>query len=175
MELRPHQARNVRALISHERLLHLVTYDPEMGFFRWNFQVGSHGVKDAIAGGLDNRGYWALRLDGKAYQAHRLAWFYMTGKWPKDQIDHANLRRSDNRLENLRECDNSQNNANRKAQSNNTLGTKGVHFNKSLKKFRAQIKVRGKRIHIGLFDSLEQAATAYSEAAAEHFAEFARS
>lgn len=105
--------------------------------------------------------------------AHRLAWFYAYGVWPQDQIDHRNGIRSDNRICNLREATNSLNKANERRRTDNTSGFKGVHRREN-GRWRARIGVGNRRLALGDFDTPEAAHTAYCQAAAQHFGEFAR-
>lgn len=98
------------------------------------------------------------------YKAHRLAWLYITGQWPIDQIDHINGIRSDNRFCNLREIDLTGNSHQRnKPPKNNKSGFIGVYLTRS-GKFRAQIGYLRTNIAIGVFDTPEQAHAAYLEA-----------
>jgi hypothetical protein len=106
-------------------------------------------------------GYWAIRVDDTLYLAHRLAWLYVTGNWPEDQIDHVNGQRNDNRFCNLREATNIQNSHNRRYAGNKS-GFQGVRRENS--KWLAEIKVRYKPIRLGLFDTPEEAYVAYCEA-----------
>jgi len=88
--------------------------------------------------------------------------------------DHINGNKLDNRKENLRFCNGSQNMANQGKLSNNTSGYKGVTWDKLNKKWKSQIKVYGINIHLGRFINVEDAANAYKEAAIKYFGEFAR-
>jgi hypothetical protein len=97
------------------------------------------------------------------------------GQWPRRGIDHVNGDGTDNRLENLREANQSQNGANRRLTSKNTSGFKGVSFAKQAKRWRAGIQVGGRRKHLGYFDTPELAHQRYVEAAKAAFGEFARS
>lgn len=112
-------------MITREELGRLLTYDAETGVFyraadRIPFRAGEK------AGWYDKGAdAWKIEINGKAYLVHRLAWFWARGEWPA-QIDHINGDRSDNRLCNLRPADNSQNQANMPAKSNNRLGIRGV-------------------------------------------------
>jgi hypothetical protein len=93
------------------------------------------------------------------------------GEWPTDLIDHANGDPSDNRLCNLREANRATNAANARRPRDNTSGFKGVSWAKSARKWRATLA--GK--HIGIYDTKEDAASAYARAAKELHGEFARS
>ncbi len=111
---------------------------------------------------------------GKMYKAHRLAWFYMTGEWPPDQIDHIDGDRDNNRLVNLRKATNAQNGANARLSKNNSSGFKGVSFDTSVGRWRASIR-RNRQLHyLGFFNTPEEAHAAYASAAVQLFGEFAR-
>lgn len=91
---------------------------------------------------------------------------------PKEQVDHVDGNPLNNRRENLRLASNNQNGKNRKRNSNNTSGFKGVHRVRN--KWRAAIKVNYKLIHLGYFDTPKDAHDAYCEAAIKYHGEFAR-
>src|SRR4051812_10110856 len=113
--------------LSHERLLELLYYYPETGIFRWKVHRRPQSPPGTIAGCYQSKKrVQRIELEGKAYLAHRLAWLYVHGVWPEDQIDHINGNPSDNRIENLRLANNSQNQANRPAKSNNSTGYRGI-------------------------------------------------
>lgn len=160
--------------LTASRLRELLNYESETGQFRWKIKPNRSTVRGSIAGGRHSLGYGSISIDDRDYLAHRLAWLYVHGRWPKHQIDHINGDRSDNRLENLREADNSENNRNRGVQKNNKSGFKGVGFHKQTQKWRAKIKLHGKNYHLGLFDEVEDAARAYSAAAERLHGDFAR-
>ena len=149
-------------MIDHTELLRTLDYTPETGEFRW--RAGQHYV-GRVAGSKAKSGYVAIQIHGQLYYAHRLAWMYVTGAWPKADIDHINGDRSDNRLSNLREASRSQNNANQKLGGRNSSGYRGVSFHKASRKWNAQIHHNSRRIHLGLFESAEAAHTAYLSAA----------
>ena len=91
------------------------------------------------------------------------------------QIDHINGNTLDNRKENLRICTNQQNGFNKKNPlKNNKLGIKGVCWHKKIKKFMASIKINDKSIHLGYFNVLGDADSAYRIAELKYFGEFAR-
>lgn len=88
-------------------------------------------------------------------------------------VDHINGNRVDNRKENLRVCTRAENQANRKAQRNNTSGFKGVHWVKRSQKWTAQIMTGGKSHSLGYFETAEAAYSAYKIACAELHGNFA--
>ena len=160
-------------LISADRLRSLLHYDPETGVFTWlvnksNVKAGSTAGKHAA------NGYWRIKLDGREYPAHRLAWLYMKGTWPSGVVDHINMNKIDNRFDNLREASFAQNQHNRTEQSNNTSGYKGVSRFKNTGRWRADIMLNGKSHYLGSFDTAEDAAIAYDMAASELHGSFAR-
>jgi len=97
---------------------------------------------------------------------HRLAWLYMTGEWPENQIDHINHIGTDNRWVNLRDTD--ENPMNRGMQGNNTSGFTGVSWHKYGKKWQAEMQVGGEHIHIGYFTNKQQAIDARKSANIEY-------
>lgn len=111
---------------------------------------------------------------GKIYQAHRLAWLYVYGKFPDNFIDHINGITDDNRLCNLREATYYQNSINTKIRKTNTIGYRGVSYIKKLNKYRARICVNKKQIHIGLYSTALEALEAYNIQAKIHFGNFIR-
>lgn len=162
-------------------LREFVFYSPDRGLFTWLPRPDTtsanrlFNTKFALrsAGTVSVQGYVNIQIAGKGtYRAHRLAWLYMNGEWPEGHLDHRNMDRRDNRIENLRLATRSENGANRKVYSNSKSGIKGV--SPRLGRWCAQISVRGKVKMLGLFDTKELAASAYAQAAAEHFGEFAR-
>ncbi len=160
-------------MINVARLRELMTYDPETGEFMF---VKRRGYRKAgeKAGSITAFGYWRIRIDGKEYPAHRLAWLYVHGVWPENDLDHINLDKLDNRMTNLRIATPAQNNANQPLTIRNSSGFKGATWHKRCQKWQAAIKVSGKNIHLGLFESAEAAHDAYIKAAKEHYGEFAR-
>jgi len=146
------------ARISVEQLKALLHYDPNTGkFSRIAQQTHNAG------GGADCNGYLALGVMGRSYLAHRLAWLYITGQWPKFEIDHINGDRSDNRWCNLREADRQRNAQNqRRARSDNQTGFLGVTRQGSRKNpYVAKIKGRTGIVYIGRFKTAEEAHAAY--------------
>jgi hypothetical protein len=167
-------AKNAKAGPDIARMRELVSYDQETGLFTW-LVWRPNGVKVGhVAGRLNKFGYRVISLDGRSYFAHRLAWLWMTGLWPVDEIDHSNAIKDDNRWINLRAATASQNAGNRRAYANNTSGLKGVSWVVSRRKFIASIGLNGKRKNLGRFDCPAAAHFAYIVAADKHFGEFSR-
>jgi len=145
--------------ITAAELRSLVSYDPETGEFI-RLSTGS-----AISVRPDSEGYVGFSVAGQKDRAHRWAWLYMTGEWPLEDIDHIDGVRSNNAFRNLRAVSRVTNSQNqRRARSNNKTGLLGAHWHAAAGKFTAQISVRGKRTHLGLFATAEDAHAAYVEA-----------
>lgn len=157
-----------------ERLRQLVHYDFVTGKFMRLVSTSPRALAGDECGDLDGKGYIRLRVDGKRYSGHRLAWFYITGCWPENEVDHWNLIRTDNRWGNLREADTFTNKRNTGARRNNKVGFKGVSWHPFSKKWRARIYVDGREQNLGMYDTPEEANAAYARAATERFGEFAR-
>lgn len=159
-------------ILSADRLREVIDYDHNTGVFirktrlAQRHQVGDRADVEVAA--IQLRGYRRVSLFGQRFLAHRLAWFYVHGKWPEKHIDHINGIRGDNRIENLREADDRLNLENlRKAKSTNKSGFLGVHLHKQTGRWRARIEVRGKFVHLGLFDTPDEAHGVYLKAKRE--------
>lgn len=146
-------------MLTQERLKELLDYDPETGVFTHR-QTKAAAKKGKQTGNVNSRGYVIISVLDKSYAAHRLAWLYTYGYWPKT-VDHINRDKSNNRLCNLREVTPAQNTWNAKLRANNSLGYEGVTKHKASNKYRARIQKHGKRITIGAFDTPEAANAAY--------------
>jgi hypothetical protein len=160
-------------VLTAERLRDLLHYDPDTGVWSWLVRQGRACV-GATAGWVRADGYRQIRVDGRAYRAHRLAFLYMTGRWPPRLVDHKNVVPGDDRWCNLRPATESQNQHNRGRAATNTSGLKGASFSKHTRKWLAQIAVRGVRKYLGYFDTPEEAHAAYVAASQQHHGEFAR-
>lgn len=147
-------------------------YDPETGHFFWKISPKYDVLVGDRAGHFDGL-YWRLRYKKKTYKASRVAWLVMTGLWPKHQVDHVNLDKTDDRFINLRDATDSENRMNTPVKVNNKLKTKGVHKHRH-NGYRATISLGGKPTHLGCFKTLEAAKAAYDAAATKLFGEFAR-
>lgn len=166
--------KNLRDL-SAEDVRKVLRYSSETGEFTWLIRPTYSMRSGDHAGAVDSRnGYSRIRINGKLYLAHRLAWLYVNGEWPTDEIDHIDLNRGNNRISNLREATKSENMRNKRAHRNSKSGVKGVHWHKQHRKYAATIHRDGKSKHIGLFASLKDAAAAYETAAIKEHGEFRR-
>lgn len=150
-------------MLTRERLLEELTYDPSSGEFRW-LKTDRMKRAGAIAGSLSKTGYVYIKFDRKMRKAHRLAWLYVYGEWPKGQIDHINRVRNDNRISNLRDVSNAVNGQNRSLRANNGSGYCGVSYHRTAKGWQAQITANGKGNYLGIFPTKEAAAEAYKAA-----------
>lgn len=161
--------------VTQELLHKLFSYDPETGLFTRKIRNGDgRGKVGEVAGSLSN-GYVMLACGGgRMYAAHRLAWLYVYGCWPPKQIDHRNGIRHDNRWVNLRLATRAENRRNTGLQRNNTSGFRGVSKRHNPNKYTSHITVNRKYIHLGSFNTAEEASTAYIAASKHYFGEFHR-
>lgn len=153
-----------------EVLQHYLSYDPVTGCWVWANTLNNRIVRGRAAGTVTKYGYLKIKVVDGVYMAHRLAWLWCYGIDPiKFEIDHIDGNRLNNAIDNLRMASSKQNSFN--AKPYNSLKIKGV--SKCGSKYRARIRFNGQSIHIGLFDTAENAAAAYNTKAAELFGEFA--
>ena len=156
-----------------DRVRELLHYDPETGLFTWRISRGRCAAGDT-AGTIKDNGYVQIKIDGTFYLAHRLAFVWMTGEWPKRLTDHRFGNRADNRWSVLRTASNADN-ARNCIRMTNATGVRGVYIEARTGKFYAQIRIgNGKRLSLGTFFTLEEAKRKRERAAAEYHREFAR-
>ncbi len=159
---------NVLKLPTQERLLQLFTYDPETGVLtRKEATKGYPGNRPITR--KNHAGYIVTMVDGTTYRVHRLIWVMVHGD-VENVIDHVNHDTGDNRLVNLRACNQHQNGGNKRSNRNRY---KGITFCKYTSRWRAQISVRERHFCLGRYDTEEEAALAYNNAARLFFGEFA--
>ena len=164
-------------MLTGERVRYLFDYDKDTGVFTRRVTVAGYGAqKGKVAGYKDKTtGYLTIRVDGRLYLAHRLAFMHVEGRWPTHHIDHIDTNRANNRWTNLREASVRQNHQNSRLYANNKSGFKGVTASQSKSKsWRAHIVVDGRQIYLGTYDTPGEAHLAYCEAAVKHFGQFAR-
>jgi hypothetical protein len=148
-------------------------YDPETGVFKWRIRAGGKLPGD-VAGTVGPKGYRVICVKGELVRASRLAWTLAhNGVWPKEEIDHINGLKDDNRLANLREATRQENCFNAPTRAGKS-GLKGVTHRKGYARWSAAITVRGKSYFLGEFTSPEEAHEAYKEAARDFHGEFYR-
>ena len=150
--------------ISAEFVRKCLDYDPGTGIFRWKINSANQVKSGMVAGYVGSYGYINIRIKGRSYKAHRLAWLWVHGRFPANEIDHINHDRADNRIANLRLATRLDNTRNNSRHRHNTSGVNGVHFNKKSGKWVAYISVRKKKRHLGRFCTLDEAAAARAEA-----------
>lgn len=160
-------------MITQDYLKSILEYDPETGLFKWIKARPKIKVGD-IAGGLDDAGYIRINIDGLKYRAHRLAIFYMTGEWPPDHTDHKDLNRANNKWDNIRVATRTENFGNQTKYKSNKSGIKGVCWDRDANKWLAQIQINNKKIKLGRYSNIDDAAEAYKDAAEKYFKEYAR-
>lgn len=165
-----------KPLPSQEYLKSILDYDPETGAFTWKHRPNgprhwNTKYAGTRAGSLEPvSGYERISINDRIFKAHRLAWVWMTGDSPDEEIDHINGDRLDNRWANLRLATHGQNQANCKTW--NKFGLKGV--TKCGNRFLAKITKNHEYHYLGLFATPEEAHAAYMKAAREMHGEFAR-
>jgi len=150
-------------MLTQDYLKSLLNYDPDTGEFTWLVDR-VHAKAGERAGLVKHDGYVRIRINNRAHSAHRLAWLYEYGVFPKNGIDHINGDRADNRISNLRAANQAENMQNLAMYKSNKSGFMGVYFHKRNKKYQATIKAYGKQKHLGYFDTAESAFEAYKEA-----------
>lgn len=164
-------------LITAEELRSLFSYDPDTGEFT---RIKLNGTKrnrwkpGTPVGTLSPDGYIRIWISRHLYVAQRLAFLYVTGRWPHPEVDHWDRNRSNNRWVNLREATYGQNRTNKPVQKNSATGVKGVSQCSRTDKWVAFIQVAKKSVYLGRYDTIPEAAKAYKDAAEKFYGEFAR-
>jgi hypothetical protein len=155
-------------------------YEPDTGKLFWRevgrdeFANDQHWKRfnakyaGKAAGAVNGEGYLFISIHYKRYSAHRIAWAIQTGDWPKNQIDHINGDRADNRIENLRDVTQSENGKNQRRNRFNKSGRAGVCWHRRDGRWTANIRHDGRLIHLGNFADFSAAAAA-REAAEKRF------
>jgi hypothetical protein len=157
----------VNALPSREQILAVLKYDRSAGRFFW--RAGARCGQRA--GAVATKGYRQIKIAGRSYMEHRLAFVIVHGRAPAALVDHRNHRKADNRARNLRDYTRSQNGQHRRAKSRNRAGLLGVykvHRPNAVRPYRALIRVEGKLRHLGVFKSARAAQAAYIAAKRIH-------
>lgn len=146
-------------ILTASKLKKILNYNMFTGYLTWKQSMRNGSVKKgSIAGSIDH-GYIRINIKGKKYSAHRLAWLYMTGKFPTKGIDHKDRIKHHNWWSNLRLLSNSNNQKNTGNWTNNTSGIKGVCWHKLSNKWEARIRI-GKTKFLGLYKNFDDAVCA---------------
>jgi hypothetical protein len=164
---------NIDNQIDVSILHNLLAYDADTGMLTWKKRCidpskserSQKAWNDRYTGkqaGCNDRGYLVTKIFNKKHLAHRLAWAMHYGVWPTQMIDHISGDRADNRIVNLRQTTQSENNRNQRIRADNTSGYVGVY--KRGAKWYARISVDNKKLHLGLYDTVEQAVQARKQA-----------
>jgi HNH endonuclease len=148
-------------------------YDALTGVMTWRVDRHANKVAGKPVGALHHYGYLVTKHGGKQIPVHVLCWFWLNGEWPVFDIDHANGIGTDNRWHNLRLATPSENHANSWRPEKSSTGFKGVARERS-GRYRASIKVAGRKVYLGMFDTAEAAHAVYAERARQVFGEYAR-
>ena len=160
-------------IASRKDLQKHLSYNPKTGLLHWRIR-GFGRQFNRPAGNTDPLGYRGIGFKGRRYLAHRLAWLFMTGKWPRHFIDHRDGNPKNNRFSNLRQATHSQNQQNSTGKRGTIAGLKGVIWVPARCKWQAKIFHGGKQHYLGLCGTPEAAHKAYRAAAIKHFGKFAR-
>lgn len=154
--------------LNAERLRELLSYDPETGVFTWAVRPSQRVMAGSIAGAAHKSGYRYIKIMGRSYFAHRLAWLYVHGEWPANEVDHVDGDPLNNALSNLRSATRAENMQNfSRARADSKSGFRGVTWNSQYRKWEANITHRGRQRRVGFFDTAESAHNAYLAAKAE--------
>jgi HNH endonuclease len=139
--------------MTQNELMKALSYDEETGAFHWKVSSNNRIKIGDIAGSVSKRtGYIQIKINLKLHQAHRLAWLYVYGELPKNEIDHIDHNRTNNSISNLREVTRQENSRNTKIRSNNSSGVTGVSWNKQTFRWHVRIHdLSGDDKHIGYF------------------------
>jgi len=170
-------------MISQSELKEFLSYNANTGLFVWkdrdriwfktdlsyNAWNGKHAGN--VAGSVARQrhaDYVVITIHDKAYKAHRLAWLYIHGKMPDNQIDHIDGNGLNNRESNLRDVNCSENGKNRSLQKNSTSGVLGVVYKNNKNKWDARIYINKRQKHLGSYDDFFEAVCRRKSAEIKH-------
>lgn len=171
---------NLTTTMSPGQIARLIQYDPDAGTFKWlprnessfattqAFKAWRGRYEGKETSCTSGGGYAVIRVGGKLFYAHRIAWAIMTGDWPDSQIDHIDGNRLNNRFCNLRVATASENARNHGISRSNTSGVTGVYLDSNRGKWVSEIMINLKKIHLGSFTEFEDAVAARRKAEITH-------
>lgn len=161
---------NTDDIITQDCLKELLSYDSETG--KWTWLITKGGIlAGSEAGTINHQGYRMITINRKLYKSSRLAFLFMTGSFPSDEVDHINRDKLDDRWVNLRGVSHTINQRNRGIQKNNTSGCPGVSWNSARRKWMSYIKVDGKLVNLGFFETLTEAIHVRKLSEKQHYGE----
>ncbi|MDP8268297.1 MAG: HNH endonuclease signature motif containing protein [Candidatus Tenebribacter davisii] len=137
----------------------LFSYNKKTGVLRWKcpncprIKIGDI-IKDSC------NGYLRVGIGNSRFYAHQIIWIGFYGYLPKNDIDHINRIKNDNRICNLRELTHKRNLQNTGNFKHNTSGIKGVYYCKSRNKWESKIKINQKTIHLDRYVDFDNAVCA---------------
>lgn len=154
------------ATVSAEKVRELFDYDPLTGVLTRKVRTSNRIKAGDIAGYTHVRGYRRVRFCGRNVLVHRVIWIWMTGSWPKDQVDHEDGKTSRNVWSNLREATYEETPRNKSLHKNNKSGHPGVYRRTGKDRWIADITANGRRYYLGDFKTLAGAVAARAAAKA---------
>ncbi len=150
----------MKSELTQKKLKELLHYDPETGIFTWKVRAANRIRSGDVSGHKNKKSYIVIGIDGKSYKAHRLAWLYVYGYFPKNDTDHIDRIKHHNWIKNLRDASRACNLRNCGNRKNNTSGIKGVCWDKKMEKWMARIAINGKDKHLGRYKDFDDAVCA---------------
>lgn len=154
-------------MITQKELRQILSYDANTGIFISKINRGKRIKINDVLGTVRSDGYISIVINSKHYKAQNLAWLYVYGKLPKNELDHKNKNKADNKIANLRDIEHKENCRNRSKRSDNKSGVTGVYFNEKRNKWLCGIRVDGKYYHLGCFKDFDDAVDARKKALKE--------
>ena len=154
--------------ITQDCLKEQLHYEPTTGLFTWKVSNNNRIKVGDVAGSVRKDGYIHIRINRRYYLSHRLAFLWVTGVFPPEQVDHINHQKDDNRWVNLRVASHQENGRNRSMSIRNKSGFTGVSWHKHANKWVSRIIINGKDEHLGLFKDLDEAINARKRANVKH-------
>lgn len=133
-------------MLTQKRLKEVLHYNPDTGIFTWKIKTARCVKIGSIAGSVVSNNYIHLAINYRDYKAHRLAWLYIHGVWPENEIDHIDHNPKNNKLINLRSVTTKENSKNRKKYCTNTSGVNGVHWCKRRSKWISRARDNGNNL-----------------------------
>lgn len=161
-------------MITRERLQEILNYDPNSGSFTWSKPTSNRVKVGSFAGSDNGNGYIRVRLDGRKYFHHRLAWLWVNGDIPDGhEIDHIDGNPSHNSIANLRLATRSENERNKRSRPSTLTGARGIERQPN-GHFQVRVTVNGKRKSFGTFVDIDCAIARRNEVAGALHGQFAR-